>query len=463
MYEQLAILTLFIFAYSAVAGGIERTWISGPILYTGFGLLLGPYGLNVFSFEAEPELISSLAELTLALVLFHDAAGANLAVLKRASRLPVRLLLVGLPLTILLGYVVGTWLPLGLGALELALLATMLAPTDAALGTAVVTNEIVPADIREGLNVESGLNDGICVPILFIFLALVTGAEGADEPWHLALSLVAREIGIGLIVGLALSGFGFWILRTVHRKGWVTKSWATLTIASLAVCCFAVGQWLGGSGFIASFSGGLLFGGLLREHKEQLLAQAEGIGDTLALITWVMFGSAVVGQAVGPFSWPVSLYAALSLIGLSAILTQYQWLTWFVRILGGAYLVFLGLRLIIKRPDPVEIAGEGPRERSALLFGFVVTLTNPKAIVLFASVFATAASGAMPLWVTVLMIGLVVASSLAWYSAVSLFMASPPIMARFRDARHRIERLAGACFVAIGLKIMSDARSPVAT
>lgn len=313
MYEQLAVLALFIFAYGAVAGGIERTWISGPMLYTGFGLLLGPYGLNVFSFDADPELISSLAELTLALVLFHDAAGANLAVLKKASGLPVRLLLVGLPLTILLGYVVGTWLPLGLGALELALLATMLAPTDAALGKPVVTNEVVPADIREGLNVESGLNDGICVPILFIFLALMTGAEGADEPWHLALSLVAREIGIGLLTGLALSALGFWILRTVHRKGWVTKSWATLTIASLAVCCFAVGQWLGGSGFIASFSGGLLFGGLLRRHKQQLLAEAEGIGDTLALITWVMFGSAVVGQAIGHFSWPVILYAVLSL------------------------------------------------------------------------------------------------------------------------------------------------------
>ena len=313
MYEHLAVLALFIFAYGAVAGGIERTWISGPMLYTGFGLLLGPYGLNVFSLEADPGLISSLAELTLALVLFHDAAGANLAVLKKASGLPVRLLLVGLPLTILLGYVVGTWLPLGLGALELALLATMLAPTDAALGKPVVTNEVVPADIREGLNVESGLNDGICVPILFIFLALMTGAEGADEPWHLALSLVAREIGIGLLTGLALSALGFWILRTVHRKGWITKSWATLTIASLAVCCFAVGQWLGGSGFIASFSGGLLFGGLLRKHKQQLLAEAEGIGDTLALITWVMFGSAVVGQAVGHFSWPVILYAALSL------------------------------------------------------------------------------------------------------------------------------------------------------
>ena len=184
--------------------------------------------------------------------------------------------------------------------------------------------------------------------------------------------------------------------------------------------------------------------------------------DFLAVVRSAMTRGSRAGLATAlGVSLGLGFYAALSLIGLSAILTQYQWLTWFVRILGGAYLVFLGLRLIIKRPDQVEIAGEAPRERSALLFGFVVTLTNPKAIVLFASVFATAASGAMPLWVMVLMISLVVTSSLAWYSAVSLFMASPPIMNRFRDVGHRIERLAGACFVAIGMKIMSDARSPV--
>lgn len=184
--------------------------------------------------------------------------------------------------------------------------------------------------------------------------------------------------------------------------------------------------------------------------------------DFVAVVRSAMTRGSRAGLATAlGVSLGLGFYAALSLIGLSAVLAQYQWLTWFVRILGGAYLVFLGLRLIIKQPDPVEIAGEAPRERSALLFGFVVTLTNPKAIVLFASVFATAASGAMPSWVMVLMIGLVVASALAWYSTVSLFMASPPIMARFRNVRHRIERLAGACFVAIGLKIMSDARSPV--
>ena len=131
--------------------------------------------------------------MTLALVLFTDAAGADLAVLRRTGAVPTRLLLVGLPLTILLGFGVAALFFRQLSFLELALLATLLAPTDAALGKAVVTNETVPNRVRQALNVESGLNDGIRVPILFVFLTLATGKAGEGGGWHLALMLVARE------------------------------------------------------------------------------------------------------------------------------------------------------------------------------------------------------------------------------------------------------------------------------
>jgi len=171
-------LALFILVYSAIAGRVERTWVSGPIVFAIFGLLIGPVGLDLLSFKADGETIRTLAELTLALVLFTDAAGADLPVLRRTEALPARLLLIGLPLTILLGFGVGVLLFEKLSLFEVALLATMLAPTDAALGKAVVTNEAVPNAVRQGLNVESGLNDGICVPILFVFLALATGKGG---------------------------------------------------------------------------------------------------------------------------------------------------------------------------------------------------------------------------------------------------------------------------------------------
>lgn len=175
MYLDLFIFAVFVLAYSTFAGAVERTWISGAILFTAFGLLIGPIGLDLISFKADREAIRTLAELTLALVLFTDAAGADMGVLRKARALPTRLLLIGLPLTILLGFGVAVLLFKDLSLFEVALLAAMLAPTDAALGKAVVTNETVPNAVRQGLNVESGLDEGICVPILFLFLALATG------------------------------------------------------------------------------------------------------------------------------------------------------------------------------------------------------------------------------------------------------------------------------------------------
>ncbi len=161
-------------------------------------------------------------------------------------------------------------------------------------------------------------------------------------------------------------------------------------------------------------------------------------------------------------SFGLGLYAALSLLGLSAILVEYQWLAWFVRLLGGGYLVFLGITLLFAKPAPIDISSKTQRPaRNALLFGFLVTLTNPKAVVLFTSVFATAVTETTPLWLMGLMIALVFASSLIWYSIVSLFMSSKPVISRFRHAQHWIERAAGVCFIGVGGRILADSRNPV--
>lgn len=159
----------------------------------------------------------------------------------------------------------------------------------------------------------------------------------------------------------------------------------------------------------------------------------------------------------------LGFYATLSLLGLSTLLAEYQWLTWVVRVLGGGYLIYLGIKLMISKPQTITAADvAGPVRGNALVFGFLVTLTNPKAIVLFASVFATSVSSSTPAWLMGLMIGLVMASSLVWYAIVSLFMSSAPVMSRFQNARHWIERAAGGCFIAIGGRILADARNPVA-
>jgi len=359
MYENLALLAVFVLVYSSVAGAIERSWISGPIVFTCFGLIIGPVALDLHSMAIDRETIRGLAEVTLALVLFTDAAGADMSVLKRTGGIPTRLLLIGLPLTILLGFGVAALLVDSLSLFAMAALATMLAPTDAALGKAVVTNEAVPDEIRQGLNVESGLNDGICVPVLLLFLALALDKAGDAGPWTLAVKLVVEEIGIGLAVGLVLTFLAVRLLKFARQRHWLTHTWIQVPVVALALSCFAVAQWLGGSGFIAAFSGGILAGimdaHLSRKVKEEFLLASEGTGDTLALITWVIFGSAVVGQAVGNFSWMILLYSVLSL-------TVIRMLPVFLSLAGSG----------IDTEGKLFIGWFGPRGLASIVFAVIV-------------------------------------------------------------------------------------------
>lgn len=359
MYENLAYLAAFVFFYSIISGKLEQTPFNGALVFMLFGLMFGQLGFELLDLNVNKEALGLLAELTLALVLFTDASSANLDVLRQSFRIPQRLLLIGLPLTIILGFLVGLLLFNDLSMLEIAILATMLAPTDAALGKAVVTDERVPSKIREGLNVESGLNDGICVPILFVFIALVGKSSGETDTMLLALKLVGEEIGIGLIVGFALAGLGSFLIRMFAERGWITETWQQLPVVALAISCFAVAQMLGGSGFIAAFAGGLLFGGLTRQHKHTLLLAAEGTGDTLALITWVMFGSGVVGQVAGQFSWQVLLYSILSLT--------------IIRIVP-VYLVLYGMNLRIA--EKLFMGWFGPRGLASIVFAIIILNKN---------------------------------------------------------------------------------------
>ena len=355
MYETLALLAAFVFLYSISSGGLERTLFSGAIVFAAFGFIFGPLGLDFLVLDIKGEGLRILAEMTLALILFIDAANANLDVLKQHIRIPRNLLLIALPLIILFGFGVGALIFDGLTLIEIAIIATILAPTDAALGKAVITNKAVPAKIREGLSFESGLNDGICVPILFIFLALASksGIEG-DTTMH-ALTLVAEEIGIGVAVGVGLVVLGSWLLKQFSNRGWITETWKQLPVIALAVSCFAVAQYIGGSGFIACFVGGLLFGWIAKNHKHKLLFAAEGGADTMALITWVVFGAAVVGHTIDKLTWEPLLYAVLSLTVIRMI---------------PVFLVLLGTQL--RTDEKLFIGWFGPRGLATIVFAVIV-------------------------------------------------------------------------------------------
>lgn len=164
-----------------------------------------------------------------------------------------------------------------------------------------------------------------------------------------------------------------------------------------------------------------------------------------------------VGVSIG-----LASYAALSLLGLSAILLEYQWLAWGIRVCGGGYLVYLGVRLLWTPRAVIDASPPSVRSGgSPLLFGLLVSLTNPKAIVLFTSIFATAANGAVSLPLSLLIVALVFTSTLAWYAVVAVFVGSGTVMARFRAAQHWIERISGVCFIAIGGRLLADSRNPV--
>ncbi len=315
VYANLAVLAAIVLVYGAVSGRLERSPVSGALVFMGIGYLLGPGVLGVLDLSVGTGGFRLVAELTLALILFVEAADANVDVLEKSFRIPGRLLAIGLPLSIALGFALGVPIFPNLTLLEVALLATMLAPTDAALGKSVVTNPNVPPSIREGLKVESGLNDGICVPVLFAFLAIATGSASSEESTiGLGLGLFAREIGIGAIVGAVLSFAASKTLGPLSRReGWVGDTWLPMMVPALALLCFATAQALHGSGLIAAFVGGITVALLRPPRKHDWLRAAESIGDTLSLLTWVAFGAMVINQALPKLGWDHVLYAALSL------------------------------------------------------------------------------------------------------------------------------------------------------
>lgn len=360
IYQNLAVIAAFLLIYSLIAGRFESRLINGLLLFLLMGWLLGPGGIELLSLSIDSDGIKLLAELTLVIVLFSDAANTNWQVLLANRSLPIRLLLIGLPLTLAAGTLFGRWIYPDLPLLEIAILSTILAPTDAALGKAVVSNPAVPAPIREGLNQESGLNDGICVPVLLLLLALIAPTEQHSGTGLLAITLLLEEIGIGLLVAWGLTTFTLRLLKTSYLNGWQLPLWRQLTMPGLALLCFALAQTLGGSGFIAAFVGGLLMGRKLGEHKHAYLDSCEGYGDLLSVVIWMVFGATLMPMLAELLHWQYWLYAAASLTLLRMVPV---WLS----------LLGTGLKLELK----LFIGWFGPRGLASIVFAVMVLQNEP--------------------------------------------------------------------------------------
>ncbi len=356
-FAGLAVVALLIAVYAAVSDRLQRWNMTGPIVFVAMGLLVGPTGLDVVDLGFDNEPIGQLAEVTLALVIFGDASRIDLGTLRRQAKLPLRLLLIGLPLTIVAGGLVAWGLFDGLGVVEAALIGAVLAPTDAALGQAVMADRRVPARVRQALNVESGLNDGLVAPIFAVLLAVVAADLGrsadvvADDrsSW---VVYAAEQVGLGALVGIGVGLLALLIVQRAAERGWGSAAGVRLAVLALAVLAWALAGAVGGNGFIAAFVGGFVAGSLTREVGSRLNEFLESEGELLSLLVWMVFGGAIAGPMLSELGWRVVLYAVASLT--------------VVRMVPVALaLVGTGLRL-----DTIALLGWfGPRGLASIVYG----------------------------------------------------------------------------------------------
>jgi len=308
----LATLALTLLTFAAISGRIEGTPVTAPMIFTAVGLLVGVDALGLVDPAASGEAVKLLAEATLTLVLFADASRIDLRALRGEITVPVRLLGIGLPLTLGAGFAAAIAVLGELAWPEALVLAVILAPTDAALGQAVVTLPRLPSRVRQGLNVESGLNDGICVPLFFIALAVAQAEEGAIGEGA-AVRLVSEQIGYGILAGVIAGAAAAGVLVLAAGRGLVSRAWLQVVPLAGAGLAFGLAQPVGGSGFIAAFVGGIVFGGLQRRRGGEVGYLIEEGGAILTAVTFIVFGAVLLGPALEDVTWAVVLYAVLSL------------------------------------------------------------------------------------------------------------------------------------------------------
>ena len=308
--SDIGVIAAVLVTYSLLSRRLDRLLVSGPMFFVAAGILLGPDVMNAVNLELTSETGLLIAEVTLVIVLFSDAGRIDLASLRENKSLPARLLGIGMPLTIALGVVAGAILLTDLEFWEAAIIAAVLAPTDAALGQAVVSDRRVPQRIRQGLNVESGLNDGLSIPFLFLFTGLaVVETQVSAQGW---LSFAAEQIGFGVLVGVAVGLIGGWLVDHAVRRDFMTGTFKQLVMIGLALLAWAFAEALGGNGFIAAFVAGMTAGRITEVCTEKILDFTEDEGQLLNLVVFFIFGVSAIGFLDGA-GWQVYLFGLLAL------------------------------------------------------------------------------------------------------------------------------------------------------
>jgi NhaP-type Na+/H+ or K+/H+ antiporter len=360
---ELAVFGVLLVLYGLVSGRLEGTPVTAPMVFAGAGLVVGLAGgdLGVATGEEGsvhvPETARHVAEIALVLLLFTGAARIDVRVLRERSGLALRLLTIGLPLSIALGALLALGLLSGdLELWEACLVGAILAPTDAALGAVIVSSPKLPARLREGLDVEAGLNDGLSVPFFTVFAVLAAESALGDTSF---LEVAFEKIVYGLLLGVAVGGIGGVFLRRAARRGWVLDAFQQLAALALAVLAWWAAEEVGGSGLVAAFVAGLAFGLAARTVAGKAIGFSGDLGQLLSLL--VFFGLGVTAVDVLPeTTWQMALYAALSLsvvrmLPVALALLRSGLGPWTVAYLGwfgprGLASILLALILLVEYP-----------------------------------------------------------------------------------------------------------------
>lgn len=354
MTDVLVLAALFL-GYALISQGPRGAWLTAPMVFTTGGLLLGSAGVGVLSGAVTGEMMRILTEATLVLVLFTDAIRIDLGALRREYALPLRLFGLGIPLGIVLGALLAFGLIPALGVAGALLLAAVLVPTDAALSVSVIANRDLPARVRQSLNVESGLNGGLTLPVVVLLSAMAVDlGEAADAAPGWA-AFTAQQIGLGALVGVAVGSIGGKVLVRADTAGWVNATYRRLYSLALAALAYAAADVVQGNGLLSVFVAGLAFGVAGRSDRRFVHQFTEREGELLNMLTFTLFGALIIGPRIDDIDWQVLAYAALSLL--------------VVRPLAVA-VATLGTRL---RPTTVLFLGWfGPRGLTSIVFALMV-------------------------------------------------------------------------------------------
>ena len=354
------VLGLLLLVTSALSGWLHGTVLSISVLSLAVGAGLSLWG--VLDVQPDTPGLIEVIELALVLTLFSDGLTVERELLQERWRDPALALAVAMPVTLLLIALAGKLLFAELTWAEALLLGAVLAPTDPVVTSSVVSSPRVPAAVRHSLNLESGLNDGLALPFVLVFIVLASPGGDAGTS---ALETAGESVA-GAIIGTAVALGGGWLLHRLPGGGLDERHDGVYSLA-IALIAFGLAEVTIGNGLVSTFVAGIALGVSEAELPRAFTRFNENLSAILQIAAFALFGALVV--TTDDPSSPLAVVAfilALLLVARPAAIA----------------LAFARSRL--RRPEKVFIAWFGPKGVASMLFAlFVLESHAPDRTVVF--------------------------------------------------------------------------------